>query len=134
MFSEAPIFGQGFGSFVLFSFGPYPHNIFAEIGSTGGLVGIALLLLWLATVGLAVARVYRLQPAYGALLAAIGIVSFSQMQVSFAFFMGRPLFLVCAIGSALSSVQAARARALHNVRARGPVMRTGTKPISGLSK
>lgn len=47
LFLQAPLFGAGFGSFAATGLDFYPHNIFAEVASELGALGILFLLAWL---------------------------------------------------------------------------------------
>ena len=49
MFAAAPVLGSGLGGFAAMGLAdPYPHNLFAEVASELGLVGLALVLGWVA--------------------------------------------------------------------------------------
>lgn len=105
MFLHNPMFGTGFGSFGMFSFFTYPHNMTIEVAAAGGIVGLVLLMAWLGALFVTLWRAHRRNPGYGAFLIGITVVALAQLQVSFAFFMARPLFLACAVAAALASAQ-----------------------------
>jgi O-antigen ligase len=48
LFAGAPLLGSGIGAFAALGVAdPYPHNMFAEIGSELGIAGVLLLLAWI---------------------------------------------------------------------------------------
>lgn len=47
-FAASPIFGSGLGAFATTGLAEYPHNVFAEVASELGVIGLALLIVWVA--------------------------------------------------------------------------------------
>lgn len=108
MFENHPILGTGYGSFGMHSFLGYPHNMFAEIGSTTGTIGIILLCAWLCAIFLAIIRICRRNIIIGGVLAGLSLTAFVQLQLSCAFSMSRALFLVSALVAAWVSKETSR--------------------------
>jgi O-antigen ligase len=107
-----PWIGAGFGSFSYYSFAPYPHNMFMEIGAAGGLAGLLLIVLWLLLVVKDLFTVRRILGGYGIFLMAMWVAAFTHMQLSFAFFMAKPLFLMSALASAFAANSVKTARSM----------------------
>lgn len=99
LFYDSPIIGQGYGGYSQLTGEPYPHNMFLEFASQMGLLGLALLSVWLLALTTTVLQIYRVRPSAGATLAALCFTAFVQMQLSFAFYMGRPLMLFAALAA-----------------------------------
>ena len=101
--SEHPFIGGGYGSFDQYSTTSYPHNMLIEITAAGGVIGLGLLLFWLAVTAAHLLRSYRVRPVPAAFLIGLFLAATASMQVSFAFFMARPLFLISALAAAWAS-------------------------------
>jgi O-antigen ligase len=105
MFTSHPILGAGMGSFndVRPDLG-YPHNLFLEIAAEFGLVGLGLLLAYLCVL-IARADLVRkkLDPLMGSVLLAFLAAALVHQQLSFAFIMARPLFLLTGMTAAFAS-------------------------------
>lgn len=116
--NEHPIWGAGYGSFREFSTFSYPHNMIIEITAAVGVVGLALLLVWLAFVVVQTISFARLLPVSFILMMGLLVIVLVQYQVSGAFYMARPLFLLSALTAALAKGQ------LNG----GPAFRRGPRP------
>lgn len=81
---EKPLSGWGLGS-SLFLYGSYPHNIFLEVLSIGGLLLFspfaAIILIWLG----ALICAFRIRPLDGPMIAGIGIQIYTFLQFNTSF-------------------------------------------------
>lgn len=95
LFEKSPLIGVGLGGYSALSGYEYPHNIFLEVGSTTGLIGLVAML---ATVVAALVKVSELIRAPDrprvALLLALFAAGFVHQQVSFELAQAKGLFMV----------------------------------------
>jgi O-antigen ligase len=105
LFSGSPLSGTGYGSFGYYSFVAYPHNMLLEIAAAGGLLGLVFLGLWLTAIGRSLFIVNKNLPVHGAIVVALWVAAFTHLQLSFAFCMGKPLFMLSAFAAALVNIR-----------------------------
>jgi O-antigen ligase len=111
LFTKFPAAGAGYGSFGYYSFVAYPHNMVLEIAAAGGLAGLFFLVFWLVTLCRMLVVVNKRLPAHGAIVVALWVVAFTHLQLSFAFCMAKPLFMLSALATALVANHPFRSRA-----------------------
>lgn len=93
MISSSPIFGNGLGSFSYFAGYDYPHNVFLEIWSQSGAIGIFLFIfaaiLFIRRQATATRSFHET-----AIIVALVAAGFMQQQVSFSLPIGKTIFLI----------------------------------------
>lgn len=92
-----PLFGIGYGGFGKFAEQNYPHNLFLEMLVSVGAIGFIPFLVWLAVLLTGQMALLFRDHAAGAIIFAMTILTLAQYQISFAFSMAKPLFLMAAL-------------------------------------
>jgi O-antigen ligase len=93
LFYVNPAVGSGLGGYDQATGLGYPHNMLAEVGANFGLVGLTLLSAWLIALVFRAMQLARSR-AYGVALFGLLITTLVHAQMSFGFFMLKPLFLI----------------------------------------
>jgi O-antigen ligase len=127
MIGDSPLFGHGHGSFAQLTPFPYPHNMIAETGAELGLIGLVIMALWLWLLAKAVFTIRKVWRFASVVIVALSVAAFWQMMLSFAFFMGRPLFLLTAVAAAVAPFAATY---YQPVRRRGNPAALITEPVA----
>jgi O-antigen ligase len=127
---DYPLYGIGYGAFGHFATYDYPHNLFLEILVSLGGIGFAIFIIWLFVLLLSeIALLTRNRPA-AAIIFAMTILTLIQLQVSFAFSMAKPLFLMVALTACFLPIRRAASvrprRALRSHRGG-----TALEPVDG---
>lgn len=93
LIQENPLFGAGLGGFAYASRLDYPHNVFLEIWSQSGLIG---LLLFAAAAWIFLKKQHAAVAAQPSVILLVAFVAsgFAQQQVSFHLATGKTIFLV----------------------------------------
>lgn len=101
LIQDNPIFGVGYGAYGRYTFQDYPHNVFLEITSSVGAVGLTIFLLWMFAHVRDLVVVLSKNREIGVTLIAFSLAAFLQLQVSFAFSTAKPLFVIVAFAAAM---------------------------------
>jgi O-antigen ligase len=94
---DHPFGGIGYGAFGHFAKQDYPHNLFLEILVSLGATGFAAFIIWLLVLLLSQVTLLLREQAASAIILAMTMMTLTQLQVSFAFSMAKPLFLMVAL-------------------------------------
>lgn len=100
MLKTHPIGGVGYGGFGALADRPYPHNAVLEVAASAGTLGLVAFAAYVAVLLATLLAIRRADRAGGAVLLAFAAVVLCQAQVSYAFAMLKPLFLVTAVAAA----------------------------------
>lgn len=103
LFLQRPLTGHGYGAYAHLTPWSYPHNMFLEVMVAAGLFALALLIGWVVAFCTSVAKARTRNITLAAIIAGFAAVSFVHMQISFGFFMGKPLFLMSALIASLAA-------------------------------
>ena len=98
-----PLLGIGYGSFGAFAMYPYPHNIWLEVAVSVGVIGLAIVLLWLAAVFSDLLSGWARDKPSVIFVLGLLTISLAQLQVSFALAFAKPLFLSAGLAAAWAS-------------------------------
>lgn len=113
LWQENPLLGVGLGGYAALTGRNYPHNILIEIATESGALGLILFVTFTAMLA------HRLlqQPDAAARILFCGLFAagFMHMQISFALFMAKPLFLLAGIAASWPAHSLSR-------RARAPAL------------
>lgn len=113
LFSQKTKFGAGIGGFDAITHKMYPHNLELEIGAEFGLIGLMLLTFYLIALFRRQVTIATYQPMVGIVLLAMSTSCVIHQQISFSFFMAKPLFMFTGLtASALVSMRAAAPQAM----------------------
>lgn len=117
LWSNNPWFGVGLSGYQTITGEIYPHNVLIEVASQSGTVG---LLIFMFYVGMVARRLLAL-PEFGVrvLFAGLLTAAFLHMQLSFALYMAKPLFLLTGVAAAWS-INVVRARRPGGIQKRSP--------------
>ncbi|WP_162895159.1 O-antigen ligase family protein [Rhizobium terrae] len=99
IFLDQPVFGVGAGGFHLATGLGYPHNLFLEIASEFGVIGLLSLAFIILAVVLAIVRgklIYTQGMIYFVSLASIAFV---HQQISFSLSAGKAMFIIGVLGT-----------------------------------
>ena len=118
MFKEKTLAGAGIGNYDAITHSAYPHNLEIEIAAEAGVIGLALLCIYLFSLFQRQMKIVMFQPIVGVVLLAMTVSCVIHQQVSFAFFMAKPLFMLTGL----------TASALMSFRASNPKARQVSKP------
>ncbi len=86
--------GTGIGGYDYLTHEEYPHNLFLEVMTETGLLGLFFLLVYLWALFRRQATAAMIDPPLGLTLLALTVTAFVHQQLSFALFMAKPLFLL----------------------------------------
>ncbi|MFN7127454.1 MAG: O-antigen ligase family protein [Brevundimonas sp.] len=103
LFQDHPVFGTGLGGYDEITQRGYPHNMLLEVGSQSGIVGLSLLAIYISTLYWVGLQISKARP-YAWLLLAFLTAALVHMQLSFALFMAKPLFLITGVLAAYSTI------------------------------
>lgn len=98
LWQDNPLLGLGLSGYTSITGYIYPHNVFVEVAVESGAIGLALFVLFILFLCAALLR----QPEFAARVFFFGlfVASFVHMQLSFALFMAKPLFLIAGVAAA----------------------------------
>lgn len=92
MFANAPLFGQGIGSFLWDGKPHYPHNVFMELLAETGLIATSVFTIILVKTGWMAARLFRYPLPEATIVAGLFFIMVVHQQISFALWMAKPMF------------------------------------------
>ena len=86
--------GTGIGGYDYLTHEEYPHNLFLEVATETGLLGLFFLLIYLWALFRRQALAAMIDPPLGLTMLALTTTAFVHQQLSFALYMAKPLFLL----------------------------------------